>query len=62
MEDEKILNYFERPIRVMLPCIQEFMDERKVEFIDICEDFEGRDRMTFKCPSCGKTHTSLRFG
>jgi hypothetical protein len=50
-----------RRIYVNLSCIQDKIDEREVETIDIEEDFQGRDILTFKCPECGKTHRSLRF-
>jgi hypothetical protein len=54
--------HYERIIYVNLSCNKERVDEREVEFVDICEDFEGRDRLTFVCPECKKHHTSLRFG
>jgi len=34
----------------------------EVEFLNIEEDFEGRDVMTFKCPVCGKDRKSLVVG
>ena len=49
-------------IMVILPCRNERVPEASVEFLDIAEDFEGRDVLTFRCPSCGEVHTSLRFG
>ena len=52
----------ERPIYVMLACTQDKIDERMVKFIDIQEDIQGRDVLTFQCPKCNRTHTSLRFG
>ena len=53
---------FERPIYVNLSCIQDKINEKEVESIDICEDFQGRDLVTFKCPECGEIHKSYRFG
>lgn len=35
--------------------------ENEVESLDIEEDFQGRDILTFKC-TCGETNKSLRFG
>lgn len=52
----------ERIIYVMVPCIKDWVDETKVEFIDISEDIQGRDVLTYKCPICEKIHTSLRCG
>ncbi len=48
-----------RIICVTCPTCGEF-DEEKVEFVGISEDMQGRDRMTFVCPKCGKTVTSYR--
>lgn len=47
-------------IRVYCPTCDEFINERKVEVLNIEEDICGYDRLTFKCPHCKKTHTSLR--
>ena len=55
-------NKYRRPVTVRLPCIGTFIDENKVEFINIEEGFDGRDVMTFKCPNCGENHQSNRFG
>lgn len=51
-----------RTIYVNLKCNKERVPEKDVEFVDIEEDFEGRDVLTFVCPVCGETHKSLRFG
>lgn len=53
---------YQIPIRVTLSCTKEFINEEDVEFIDISEDSQGRDKLTFKCPKCGETHTSYRLG
>ena len=53
---------WERPIYVTLSCNGDRVDEKNVEFVDISEDFEGRDRLTFVCPDCGENHTSFRLG
>jgi uncharacterized protein (UPF0212 family) len=52
---------YQKRIYVNLSCIQDKIDEREVEFIDIEEDYMGRDILTFKCPECNKQHRSLRF-
>ena len=46
---------------VILSCTKEFIDESNVEFINIQEDIQGKDILTFKCPKCNKQHESLRF-
>ncbi len=38
------------------------VDEKKVKVLNIEEDFQGRDVLTFECPKCGETRKSLRFG
>lgn len=50
-----------REVEVFLECSGDYIPEHEVEFLNIEEDFEGRDIMTFKCPECGKNHKSLRF-
>lgn len=42
-------------------CKQDF-DERKVKFLNIQENIFGQDEMTFECPVCNTTQTSLRRG
>lgn len=54
--------FYEKRIYVNLSCCGEKVDEREVEFENIEEDMQGRDILTFKCPICGETHTSFRFG
>lgn len=52
-----------RPIYVTLRCSGEQIDEREiVEVENIEEDEAGRDVLTFKCPKCGESHSSLRIG
>jgi predicted RNA-binding Zn-ribbon protein involved in translation (DUF1610 family) len=51
-----------KSIRVYCEETQEWVDERKVKFVNIEEDFSGRDVLTFECPKCGKVHKSLRVG
>jgi Zn finger protein HypA/HybF involved in hydrogenase expression len=40
----------------------EWQDTRKVEFIDIQENAYGEDSLTFVCPLCDTTQTSLVTG
>ena len=53
--------YSSRIIRVYCSDCKANRDEATVEFIDISEDPQGRDMMTFKCV-CGSKQRSLRFG
>lgn len=50
-----------REVEVLLECNDDYLPEDQVEFLNIEEDFEGRDVLTFKCPNCGKVHRSHRF-
>ena len=52
----------EPPIQVFCGPCQTYFDETKVEFIDIEEDIQGHDVMTFKCPVCKKERRSKRLG
>jgi len=47
-------------VTVVLNCDWSIVDERIVEVLDICEDENGNDVLTFKCPQCGFQHQSLR--
>lgn len=51
-----------REIKVVLSCTGDYVNEKDVEFVDISEDIQGRDKMTFVCPECGEQHTSYRLG
>lgn len=51
-----------RPIQVVLTCNKEYINEEAVEFVDISEDFQGHDVMTYRCPRCGEIHNSYRLG
>ena len=50
--------------KVYSPCERELRlyDEVVAEFIDISEDFEGRDSLVYKCALCGQEHTSNVYG
>jgi hypothetical protein len=47
---------------VILSCNRAYHDADDVEFLDISEDIQGRDIMTFTCPVCGETHSSFVLG
>ena len=54
----------ESPVKIEVKCkkCDEWVDERKVETLDIEEDFCGRDVLTFKCNTCHTKQKSLRVG
>ena len=39
-----------------------WVDEDDTEFVDIEEDIQGADILTFKCPHCKTEQKSRRFG
>jgi len=47
-------------IEVRCPNCRKDHDERKVEFLNIEEDIQGRDVLMFVCPACGSEVKSLR--
>lgn len=53
---------YNRRIVIRLPCTGEEVDETDVELVDISEDMQGRDVVTFKCPHCAEYHKSHRMG
>lgn len=59
MRNPKCNNY--RSWEVILECNQEYCPEDEVTFVNIEEDFEGRDVLTFRCPVCGEVHQSHRY-
>jgi hypothetical protein len=38
------------------------VDTEAVKFVDIAEDMQGRDELTYVCPICGEEHTGLVYG
>jgi len=54
--------YWHPTIKVYLSCTQEWVPEKTVKALNIEEDIQGRDRLTFECPKCRKQHDSLRVG
>ena len=51
-----------RPVTVYAECSRDWINENTVECVNIEEDFQGRDVVTFECPLCKATHKSLRRG
>jgi RNase P subunit RPR2 len=49
-----------RTIKVFCKTCNEWIAERETEFVNIEEDFYGRDSLTFICPKCKTKQTSLR--
>ncbi len=59
-EIDEFYQSYDKPIK--LNCKQcGWVNEKDVKFIDIEEDFQGVDLLTFKC-LCGKVRKSRRFG
>ncbi len=53
---------YEPAVQVYCPEDQIWIDETTVETLNIEEDIQGRDVLTFKCPGCHQEHRSLRRG
>ena len=53
---------YEKKISVHCSNCPKWIDEKKVEFVDIEEDIQGHDLLTFICPECGTQQKSKRFG
>lgn len=51
-----------KKIKVYCIFCKAYFDEKKVEFLNIEEDIQGRDVLTFRCPGCGRTSKSCRYG
>jgi len=54
--------YEERPIKVKCKNCEEWYNENLVKSLDIEEDFQGRDILTFKCHQCETVQKSIRLG
>ena len=50
-----------KTIKVMCNDCKQSTDESKVEFVNIEEDIQGRDILTFVCPYCNTTQKSFRI-
>ena len=53
---------YERIIQVYCSKCEEFKDENDTEFVNIEEDIQGADVLTFICPDCGTKQKSRRLG
>lgn len=49
-------------IKVNCSKCKQMVDEQDTTFVNIEEDFEGHDVLTFVCPICGTTQKSKRYG
>jgi hypothetical protein len=54
--------YIEKRIQVYCSECGEFKDEKDTEFLNIEEDIQGADVLTFICPDCKTTQKSRRLG
>jgi predicted RNA-binding Zn-ribbon protein involved in translation (DUF1610 family) len=52
----------QQKVRVRCGPCNEWIDEQETEFINIEEDIQGADMLTFKCPICGNVSKSRRYG
>lgn len=62
MQRSRPYNSARYPIKVILSCTREQVDESDVEILDIAEDALGQDVLSFRCPVCAEIHQSLRRG
>lgn len=51
---------WQRTIKVYCKECKEWIEERKVTFENIEEDFQGKDILYFKCPGCKTSQKSHR--
>jgi len=51
----------DRETCVVLTCTNEMVSANGLQFENIEEDMEGRDRVTFVCPACNERHKSLVY-
>ena len=49
------------PVYIEIPCANKRVIKTEVEVLNIEEDAEGRDLLTFRCPECGEEHKAFRF-
>lgn len=59
---KKKFKKWEKKINVHCSTCPRWIDEKQVEFINIEEDIQGHDILTFKCPKCNTEQKSKRFG
>ncbi len=53
---------YEKKIQVNCSKCHLWLDEKEVIFMNIEEDIQGADILTFKCPKCKTEQKSRRFG
>lgn len=53
---------YEPKVKVTCPTCKNMFNEDAVEFINIEEDIQGRDLLTFKCPVCNEPKKAYRLG
>jgi Zn finger protein HypA/HybF involved in hydrogenase expression len=53
---------YQKRITVYCTNCKEDIDERKTTFVNIEEDFQGWDVLTFICPKCKTTQSAYRRG
>jgi hypothetical protein len=53
---------YERKVKVVCSVCKGWFNEEDVEFIQIEENMQGQDLLTFMCPVCNKPAKSLRLG
>lgn len=49
---------YEPEFYVYQECTGEQINEKTTKFVDVAEDPQGRDLITYECPACGKMHQS----
>lgn len=49
-------------VKVRCKTCDKWIDEIYVEFLNVEEDFSGRDLLTFVCPKCKTKQKSIRVG
>jgi RNase P subunit RPR2 len=52
----------ERKIQVFCKHCQMWVNEENTKFVNIEEDMQGADILTFVCSDCGQTSKSRRYG
>lgn len=53
---------YQKKIQVRCGHCKMWINEDKTEFVNIEEDMQGADILTFVCPDCGQTSKSRRYG
>jgi len=56
------MSMYRKKIYVRCKKCDEWIDEDKTKFVNIEEDFQGRDILTFKCHQCETVQKSIRLG